>query len=78
MFDELLWKNDKKFFEAVFCMWLVHGSCMMHTERNVLKISKLPGRALDVKSILEDTFQAKSILWDTFVQLSLKVLKSLF
>ena len=44
----------------------------MHTEGNENKISKLSCRALDVKSIPEDTFRAKSILWDTFCQLSLK------
>ena len=47
----------------------------MHTEGNENKISKLSCRSLDVKSIPEDTFWAKSILWDTFCQLSLRELR---
>ena len=35
------------------------SSCTIHTERNESKISKLHGRALEVKSILESTFSFK-------------------
>ena len=48
------------------------SSCTIHTEGNESKISKLHGRALDVKSILENTFSFSSSLYGANFDRSVK------
>ena len=60
-----------------FPKWFLHvmglcSSCTIHTERNESKISKRYGRALDVKSILENTFSLSTSLYGAKFDRSVK------